>query len=83
MPYRVIWHRAALRELARLCSQKGIRARVARAANFAERLLMIDPANEGSPIPRGRRRVHVTPLLIDFEVDERDQTVTIFHVQYV
>lgn len=81
MTYRVVWHRNALRQLARIWSATAQRTSIARAANFIERLLMIDPGNEGTPLRRGMRRLFVTPLFAEYSIDELNRTETILRVR--
>ncbi len=81
MNYRVDWSRNAKRQLATIWLNTRIRNSVARAATVLERLLMLDPSHEGIFIKRSIRRRYVTPLLVDFQVDEKNHVVTILRVR--
>ena len=52
----------------------------AAAAHFIERLLMIDPHHAGVPQKRKYRSLYVTPLTVEFKIDDSNYTFTILGV---
>ena len=78
---RVEWVRPARRELANIWMITVDKNAVTSAANYTERLLMIDPTREGIAIPRSLRRGFVTPLTVEYRVNVRQQLVSIAWVQ--
>jgi mRNA-degrading endonuclease RelE of RelBE toxin-antitoxin system len=81
MNFRVAWDRRALRELADVYLNARDRKAVALAANVIERMLMLDPHNEGKPRGRKFRRLFVTPITVEYRIDDRNRLVTIFRVE--
>lgn len=82
MTYRLIWKRTALRALAAIWNSSPDPNAVTRGANFIERFLMIDPLHEGQPFGRRYRILFVTPLTVEYSVDQRDCKVTILRVWF-
>lgn len=82
MNFRVMWNRTELRELATICLRALDRKAVATAANFIERTLMIDPHHAGKPVGKRYRRLFVTPLTVEFKIDDMNQIVTVLRVQF-
>lgn len=81
MNYRVVWNRTELRALAAIYLHAPDKKAVATSANFIERTLMFDPHGAGKPLGRRYRRLFVTPLTVDYSIDDANQTVTILRVQ--
>jgi len=81
MNFRVVWNRTELRELASICLRVPDRKAVATAANFIERMLMMDPHSAGKPLKRRYRRLFVTPLTVEFKIDDVNRVVTILRLQ--
>jgi hypothetical protein len=82
MSYRVIWNRTELRALADIYVKVPDKRAVAASANFLERMLMIDPHNAGKPLGKRHRKVFVTPLTVEYKIDDANRIVTILRVRF-
>lgn len=82
MNYWVVWKRSALHALAAIWNQSPDPGAVSRAANYIERLLMIDPDNEGQMFGRRYRILFVTPLSVEYAVDPQGGKVTVLRVWF-
>jgi hypothetical protein len=80
MNYRVVWNRKALRELAAIWTRASNRTAVSVAANYIERSLILDPHRQGVPYGRRNRKTFVSPLSVEYLINDRDQSVTILRV---
>lgn len=80
MNYTVLMTPDAEQELADIWLQATDRDAVTRASNTIDRLLAIDPLNEGESRSRGRRILFVPPLGVIFAVREDDRCVDILNV---
>jgi len=80
---RVEWLQIALDELTNLWIQADSTQRqaITRASQVVEQRLRSDPVNEGESRSGGRRITFVSPLVVRFQIEADDQTVTILHVR--
>jgi len=81
MNFTVIWAPTGRRLLASVVTTTADRNAVTRAANYIDRLLMLDPLHEGKPYRRGYRKLFVTPLTVEYSVDVRNHIVKMVHVE--
>lgn len=75
--YTVVWHQAALDELARLWIDASDRTAVTLAASAIDRHLAVDASEKGIAVPDHLRQLTVPPLHVLFAVSELDRMVRI------
>ena len=79
--YTVTWRKLALHALAQIYNDALDKNAVTDAANHIDRLLAIDPANQGEPALEGVRGLHIAPLHVLFIVQELDRLVDVMSVR--
>jgi hypothetical protein len=72
--------RLELRELAAIWTRASNRTAVSVAANYIERSLILDPHRQGVLFGRRNRKLFVSPLAVEYLINDRDQSVTILRV---
>jgi hypothetical protein len=80
--FRVAWTQTALDELADawMKADAGQRAGITTAAQFVDRILQVDPENQGESRTDGYRVLFRLPLGLVFQVDRRQSLVRVIHV---
>jgi hypothetical protein len=81
--YTVGWVRSALDELADIWSQADIgdRTAISWSANSIDKLLSLNPSEQGESRPKGRRILVQLPLVVQFEIVEQDRFVRVLQVR--
>ncbi len=80
MNYTVVWKPAAEDELAEIWTNAANRAAVTDAANEIDRLLRLDPHDQGESRSEHVRVVFVHPLGLFFHIREEDRLVSVLRV---
>jgi hypothetical protein len=75
MSYTVIWHREALHELTDLWMTAGDREAVTVASAQIDRLLRAAPLDQGESRDERTRVLFVSPLAVEYDVEELDRKV--------
>ena len=84
MIFTVVWKNIAEDELAAIWVQHPAeRNAITKGANQIDALLRIDPQSKGDPHWKGKRILHVSPLLIIFQTHETDLLVRVLAVWYI
>lgn len=81
--YTVTATRKAEGDLARLWLQATDRNAISKASDTIDQLLRNDAPQRGCDAGRGFRQLIVSPLVIEFTVEEHDRQVTIWSVRHI
>jgi hypothetical protein len=77
MSFTVVWKPAAERELAELWLASSTRQEIRAAADSIDLQLARDPSNFGEEREGNQRIAIVVPLVVEFEVREKDRMVSV------
>ena len=82
MSYTVRWSRRALDALAEIwLANPGQRAEINQAAASIDRLLRVNPEEQGESRDNDRRILFMPPLVVIFRVDDANRTVRILRIR--
>jgi hypothetical protein len=81
--YTVTYTRNSLDALARLWLAAPDRLAITTAGAEIDRELRVDAALRGFNIGRGYRQLIVSPLVVDFSVEEGNRIVTVWSVRHI
>jgi hypothetical protein len=80
-PYEVVYYPEAEDDLAILWLRASDRTAVALASELADRLLAVDPYQNGLPLAEGLWAITVAPLRFYFQIDEASRRVEVTRVR--
>ena len=83
MKYRIDWSQRALDAAARywLNVPHDMRAKITKATAMTDRVLTIDPENEGESRTGDERILFMSPLIVTFAVDNLNRVVQILNIR--
>jgi hypothetical protein len=81
--YTVTATRRAEDDLAQLWLRASDRPAISQAANRIDQVLSENPSTMGFQAIRGMRQLIVSPLIVEFTVEEDDRLVTIWSVRHI